>query len=144
MKRAAAVPRRVSETIWIPRRAPNMNDLIRAHGTPKSRAYQRLKKSWAQTVELCSLKCPVKFNQCAVAFEIVEPDARRDPDNLVSGTQKLVLDGLVKAGVLAGDGWKHITGLSFSWRVGTPVGVRVVLTYEGPARHKRARRMSNA
>jgi hypothetical protein len=140
MKRQAATPRRVSETIWIPRRAPNLNVLLWSHGTPKANAYQRLKRSWAETVYLCSLKCPVKFNQCSVHFELIEPDKRRDPDNLAGGAMKFGLDGLVKAGVLAGDGWKHITGLSFSWRVGTPVGVRVVLTYEEQARPKRARR----
>lgn len=114
--------------LWIPRRAPNLNDLIRAHGR-HHHAYDKLKKSWAELVELrCISSCTPMVGRCSVHFELVEENTRRDPDNIAAGTAKLVLDGLVKAGVLEGDGWKHVAGLSFSWRVGNPAGVRVVLT----------------
>jgi Holliday junction resolvase RusA-like endonuclease len=113
--------------LWIPRRAPNLNDLIRAHGQ-HHHVYDRLKKSWADTVALVKRSYVTPIRRCSVHFELVEENTRRDPDNIAAGTAKLVLDGLVKAGVLEGDGWKHIAGLSFSWRVGNPAGVRVVLT----------------
>jgi Holliday junction resolvase RusA-like endonuclease len=115
--------------LFIPRLAPNLNDLIRARGQ-HGQVYNRLKASWADTVTLCVLRHGYvdTFPRCSVHFELVEQNTRRDPDNIAAGAAKLVLDGLVKAGVLEGDGWKHIEGLSFSWRVGSPVGVRVVLT----------------
>jgi hypothetical protein len=115
--------------LWIPRRAPNLNDLIRAKGH-KGPVYNRLKQSWADTVALVARCYHTPISRCSVHFELVEENTRRDPDNIAAGTAKLVLDGLVKAGVLDGDGWKHIAGLSFSWRVGAPAGVRVVLTEE--------------
>lgn len=114
----------------IPCRAPNLNDLIRAHGRSRF-AYDALKKKWADMVALVVRPlCIVSLRGVPVSvhLEFVEPNQRRDPDNLCGAASKLILDGLVKAGVLDGDGWKHITGLSFSWRVGNPAGVRVVLT----------------
>lgn len=115
--------------LFIPRLAPNLNDLVRA-AKHHRQAYNRIKESWADTIASAVLDHGYvdTFPRCSVHFELVEQNTRRDPDNIASGTAKLVLDGLVKAGVLEGDGWKHIAGLSFSWRVGSPVGVRVVLT----------------
>ena len=116
--------------LWIPGRAPNLNDLIRERGRGKGFAYRDLKESWERTVALAVMKSRwcLMLPRVSVHFEIVEPNTRRDPDNIAAGTAKLVLDGLVKAGVLAGDSWAHIAGLSFSWRVGPTPGVRVVLT----------------
>jgi hypothetical protein len=123
--------------IWIPRRAPNLNDLFRARGIAygkgkkRTDAYAALKKSWAETVVLAARPLHImslRTCRCRVHFEIVEPNERRDPDNFCSAAAKAILDGLVKSGVLAGDSWAHIAGLSFSWRVGKPAGVRVVLT----------------
>lgn len=117
--------------LWIPRRAPNLNDLLRAKHNDNG--YSRLKRGWADTVALVALRRGPQpsLGPCSVHFELVEPDKRRDPDNIAAAASKLILDGLVKAGVLEGDGWAHIRGLSFSWRVGKPAGVRVVLTPEG-------------
>lgn len=113
--------------LFIPRLAPNLNDLIRERGRGRGFAYRDLKESWEATVGVSALGL-ARLSRCSVHFELVEQNTRRDPDNIASGAAKLVLDGLVKAGVLEGDGWKHIAGLSFSWRVGSPVGVRVILT----------------
>jgi hypothetical protein len=113
------------QELWIPRRAPNLNDLLRAKGAGPH-AYNALKKSWAQTVAVCTMRDHTRrFSRCSLHFEIVESDKRRDPDGFCSGAAKLILDGLVKATVLGGDGWAHVAGLSFSWRVGTEPGVLV-------------------
>jgi hypothetical protein len=120
----------VQVELWIPRRAPNLNDLVRAKGAKSHHVYNSLKKGWAETVKLCCVGARgIPFGlRASVHFELVEPDKRRDPDNIASAAAKLILDGLVKAGVLEGDGWAHIAALSFSWRVGSPAGVRVVLS----------------
>lgn len=44
-----------------------------------------------------------------LVFRWVERDKRRDHDN-VAFAKKFVQDALVKAGVIPGDGWKHVTG----------------------------------
>jgi len=43
-------------------------------------------------------------------FEWKERDRRRDPDNIAAAGRKLILDGLVLAGVLPDDGWNHVLG----------------------------------
>lgn len=44
-----------------------------------------------------------------IIFRWVEKNKRRDHDN-VAFAKKFILDALVKAGILKGDGWKHVTG----------------------------------
>lgn len=63
----------------------------------------------------------------SVRFLWMEPDARRDPDN-VAFAKKFVLDVLVREGVLRGDGQKHVGPLhdDFDVRPDTP-GVIVEL-----------------
>lgn len=41
---------------------------------------------------------------------------RKDPDN-IAFAKKFILDGLVTAGILEGDGWKYIKGLSDDFEV---------------------------
>lgn len=68
----------------------------------------------------------------AISFHWVEGDMRRDLDNVAAGGRKVVLDGLVAAGVLGGDGWKHVRGFWDEFSVGQPVGVAVTIyPYEG-------------
>ena len=46
----------------------------------------------------------------------VEPDRRRDRDNIAAG-RKFVQDALVRCKVLQNDGWKEIIGFSDDWAV---------------------------
>src|SRR5699024_12666172 len=46
----------------------------------------------------------------------VEPDRRRDRDNITAG-RKFVQDALVRCKVLQNDGWKEIAGFSDDWAV---------------------------
>jgi hypothetical protein len=132
--------------IWIPKRVPSLNDLllakstsrrVKVKGKPPRRVdrYNEIKKTWADVVAVFvrqQLFCPrgLCVGRCAVHFDLIEPDKRRDPDNIASAASKLILDGLVKCGTLKGDGWEYISKLSFSWRVGATPGVWVVLTPE--------------
>lgn len=52
-----------------------------------------------------------------------------DPDNIAFAC-KFLFDGLVKAGVLAGDGWKHIRSISHGFGVDKDnVGTEVTITW---------------
>lgn len=66
---------------------------------------------------------PVRFD-----FVWFEASRRRDLDNVAAGGRKLALDSLVKAGVLQGDGWAHVTGWSdaFALRPSKP-GVSITI-----------------
>lgn len=59
-----------------------------------------------------------------------EPDAHRDPDGISSGGRKLVLDGLVKAGVLPTDTHRHVCGFEDLYDT-TSGQVGVTVTFPG-------------
>lgn len=47
----------------------------------------------------------------------VEPDRRRDMDNISSFGRKVIQDALVDVGVLEDDGWRNILGFSDRFEV---------------------------
>lgn len=47
----------------------------------------------------------------------IEPNRRRDKDNISSFGRKVIQDALVSAGVLKDDGWKHVVGFSDRFEV---------------------------
>lgn len=57
-----------------------------------------------------------KIQDAYFHFIFREKNKRRDPDNLTVAT-KFILDSLRKEGLIPGDGWKHVLGLSFGWSV---------------------------
>jgi len=101
-------------TLWIPGPLPGMNELIAAAkgfgGT--GRGYSNMKRDWTDRVALYAKaeKLRTLLPPVMLRFRWVEKARRRDPDNIAAGGRKLVLDGLVKAGVIGGDGWTQIAG----------------------------------
>ncbi|MDE7281712.1 MAG: RusA family crossover junction endodeoxyribonuclease [Ruminiclostridium sp.] len=69
--------------------------------------YQEIKKQWAALINvLCKPKPPIPLEGVTVTLRYFFPDGRRrDPDNY-SG--KIVLDGLVKCGILKDDSFNCI------------------------------------
>ena len=55
---------------------------------------------------------PVQQYPVAIEIDCYEPNARRDPDNVISGAQKVILDAMQQMGVLQGDGRKYIATLT--------------------------------
>ncbi len=106
--------------LWIPGPLPGLNELLGAakgsggHGI----GYAKLKRQWTDAIWALSkaARLPRFMGPVHLRFEWIEKDRRRDPDN-VAAAKKLVCDGLVKAGVLEGDGWRHIDGWSDRWAV---------------------------
>lgn len=99
----------VSAELWIPGRLPGLNDLI----FTKVRRGIRVRTEAVRRVILLAqtMRLP-RFERARFVFTWVEPDKRRDPDGIAGGGRKVVLDGLVRAGVLPGDGWAHVVGWS--------------------------------
>lgn len=89
----------------IPLIPPSNNRFI---GRTNVYEYQRIKKQWADVINLCCCPKPEKPVRRAVLklTYYFSDNRRRDPDNY-SG--KLILDGLVKASVIADDSFKNIT-----------------------------------
>ncbi len=88
----------------IPQIPPSNNRFI---GRCNRYEYQRVKKDWAGMIAaLCRPKPEKPLSGCAVRLIYYFPDKRRrDPDNY-SG--KMILDGLVSAGILKDDSFDTI------------------------------------
>jgi hypothetical protein len=141
--------------IWLPYIAPNLNDLLEGKGEaalfarirrvrkqngqryypgqrPLRDGYHATKSQWNTRVNAHVRRlriAPGQFPRGAhVWFHIVERDERRDPDNFCGGSTKLVLDGLVRSGILPTDSWKGVLSLSYTWDVSKRPGVLVTLS----------------
>ena len=85
-----------------------------------------LKKKWTRHCACCFGGCGKKFDRVTVELLWVEKNRRRDPDN-IAGAVKVVLDGIVAAGVLKNDGWKQIKSIVNNFEVGITPGVWVII-----------------
>lgn len=107
--------------LWIPGPLPGLNELLRAakSGHGKGNAYSRLKADWGTTVITHAKAARLKpmDGPVTVSFVWREKNKRRDIDNVAGGGTKLVLDGLVKAGILAGDGWRDVYSIEHRFAV---------------------------
>lgn len=100
--------------LWIPGRLPALNELI----FTKVRKGIRARTSAVETVRVLALHARLpRFERASFVFRWVEPNMRRDPDGVAGGGRKVILDGLVQAGVLAGDRWANVAGWSDSFAV---------------------------
>lgn len=68
-------------------------------------------------------------NAVGVSFAWIEPNGRRDLDNIISG-QKAILDALVTCGVLANDGRKWVKRLIHEFPKPDKKNPRVIVTVE--------------
>jgi hypothetical protein len=123
-------------TLFIPGPLPGMNEMIAAahHRRGKWDGYGALKRQWGAAVfaHAKSARMPAVPSPVAVTFAWREPARRRDIDNVAAGA-KFVLDGLVKAGVIEGDGQRHIVRLEHSFGVDKErPGVLVTVSPEVP------------
>jgi len=74
--------------------------------------YHAFKKKYTQLVAMIARAQLKPVGEYPVGIEIVWhcKNKRKDPDNIAAG-KKFIMDGLVEAGILKGDAWKHIAEL---------------------------------
>lgn len=104
--------------LWVPSRLPGLNDLLNAKGTIRGQwnGYNAQKCIWyGQVALLCRAKGIQRQEPGFGTFLFAEPNTKRDPDNIVAGGVKLLLDSLVGADVLPGDGWRDNLGFAGYW-----------------------------
>ena len=96
---------------------PGLNEYIKAERTNKYRAAAMKKQAEHLIVALAKTKLrkPIK-TPVRMRYTWFEKGKRRDMDN-IAFAKKFIQDGLVKAGKLPGDGWKHICGFSDDFEV---------------------------
>ena len=104
--------------LTIPGRLPGLNELIEAERSNRYKGAQ-LKKDAERRIcaEIRRQLHGVHIRRPVVMRYLwVEPDRRRDRDNITAG-RKFVQDALVRCKVLPNDGWKEIAGFADDWAV---------------------------
>lgn len=100
--------------LFVPGPLPGLNELIAAakrRGPNCWNGYAVLKRRWGETLAAAMAAArPPRVSRAWLGFRWVEATRRRDPDNLAAGGRKLLLDALVRAGILPNDGWRGVVG----------------------------------
>jgi hypothetical protein len=122
----------MTQSFWIPGKLPALNEVLEAaKGAGGSGArYSKLKATWTEFVWAHAKAARLKpmVGRVRLRFEWREANRRRDPDNVAAAGRKVILDGLVMAGVLGGDGWRHIAGWEDVFVECAKPGVSVTIT----------------
>jgi len=99
--------------ITIPGEFTGLNQLTNANRThwAKGAKIKAEEEEWVRLSLLEQKAKPVKSYPVTLSFSWYTKDKRRDPDNVAS-SKKVLIDGLVRGGVLRGDGWGEIAMLN--------------------------------
>lgn len=100
--------------LTIPGTLNNLNDYISAERTNRHKG-AKMKASNGDIVAVAIRQCMrgVKIEKPVfMEYLWVEPNRRRDLDNISSFGRKVIQDALVDTGVLKDDGWKYVVGFS--------------------------------
>lgn len=118
--------------LWIPGRLPGLNELMAMALRPKygRRLYAQAKAKHSHEIGLLARAAGIPaFEAAHFKFHWVEPNRRRDKDNVAAGGRKLILDALQECSVLGNDGWKQILSFADTFEVNAAnPGVMVVLS----------------
>lgn len=94
------------------------NRACRYRGASSKKDQTHLVEEAARITKLKPMKSPVRVH--IEWYEGIKPDGKRfvprDKDNIRHGA-KYILDGLVKAGILEDDGFRHIESLSDEYMI---------------------------
>ena len=115
---------------FIPKKFPSLNDVIKeARGNKYGSNKQ--KQDLTDYVRLYILTHPeIYFVESArFKFTWIEPNKRRDPDNIAS-SQKFLFDGFVKGGILRNDKHAQVKGIQHEFGFGAE-GVWVEIIEQG-------------
>lgn len=118
-------------TITLPFQLPGLNEYVNAERSNRHTA-AKMKKDWEGRIALfLRTQCREQFEKpVKLHFIWVEPNRRRDKDN-IAWAKKLILDTLVREGILAGDGWAHVEGFRDEFLVGNPGVIITIREVEG-------------
>lgn len=103
----------------IPGRLDGLNKYIganRSNSCAGNNMKKRNERVVKNAIEDCLHGVKIK-NPVFMKYIWHEKDKRRDLDNISSFGRKVIQDALVSAGVLGGDGWKHVAGFSDRFEV---------------------------
>ena len=98
------------QKLIIPGELATMNEII-AKSKSHYAVYSKLKKRHTENViaEAAGLE-PVEKAHFVFSWHC--RNKRKDPDNIAAGGTKMILDGLVEAGVMKNDGWGDVASIT--------------------------------
>ena len=111
-------------------RLPGLNEYIEAERQHRQKA-AKLKRD-AEEIVIWSAKASLRAKiptPTIMHYLWVEPNKKRDKDNISSFGRKVIQDALVKAGYLPGDGWNWIEGFTDSFECDR-MNPRIEVTFE--------------
>lgn len=107
--------------LWVTHGLPDVNALLSAQrlrrgwsGARRRTAYTETKKQATHQVAYCcrtQLAEGIRWPPCCYTVLVRSPTRRKDPDNLVGGALKMLLDGLQVAKVIPNDGFSQVLGV---------------------------------
>jgi hypothetical protein len=120
-------------TVTIPGKPVNLNDMIRLKGSRYKGAWNKAKIKHEAAIKLAWVKMSIAKGGAQIVdgpykvrYLLLCKDRRSDPSNLAAGAEKTILDALVDAGAIPGDGFKHHR--ASSWEAIESKGWGVVVT----------------
>lgn len=98
----------MKQTLIVEGRLPGTNEYIDACRTHR-KAGAKMKRQAQDHIGWCIRQCRMRpmAGKVNVSIEWVEPNMRRDKDNIQGGI-KFILDALVECGILGNDNWTWI------------------------------------
>ena len=116
-------------TYRIEGKLPGLNELVRASSNHYARSAMKRRYGQAAVAQLRAQRAkPIEALPVDVVFTWTCKNKRRDPDNIASAGQKILLDALQSADVLPGDGWNQIRRISHRFEIGAQDCVEITLT----------------
>ena len=113
------------QTLVIHGTLPGLNQLLEANryrgpaGRHKQRwnGYANMKRQWGDAIYWQAVQELKPMKAAHLHYIWIEKDRRRDPDGFTAGGRKIILDSLVRAGILPDDSMKYILSQSDVWEV---------------------------
>ena len=130
-KSACELARFALGALEIPLPLPHLNRII-AGAKRHWSSYARDKRRATERVMVLAFRARLRPVESPVTFSFTwyPPNRKVDPDNLAAGGQKVILDGLVAAGVLPDDSLTWIRGIQHHFEPPDPENPHVEVTWQ--------------
>lgn len=106
--------------IVIPGELPDLNTIIAEskRGRGKWQPYNEIKQEYTNIVAwIAKSEIKKQLKKIDLTITWICPNRRKDKDNIMAGGLKMILDGLVVAGVVKNDGWSEIGSINNHFEV---------------------------
>ena len=96
-----------------PGKLPSLNEYISAERTHRQKA-AHMKREWQDAVCMVIRAARLKRYKepVTIHYRFIEPNRKRDKDNISGFAHKVIQDALVQTKVIANDNWDYVIGYS--------------------------------